>query len=397
MNQTKKNMGISAGLILFCTLMMASNALAITLTQTIYGSVFCSQDGSSIFIDGAQVYATDCQGHLLDGIASEEIPYPATTGVTYYDNLNGDPFVDPGYFKLVIPADIRYVRLRVILSDGTYRTTDCLDTEEYAGELLEIDVYNKDTDSCGGNEGCQPCQGKVTQLTLQYRGSDDAIITVFKKKSNDPVFSDTVEAGGTFVVKDEENTLGTEISLYVPDKPTYDKRGNLIEQFVITTIHTSCSQPIGPGMVFGDFLVLGGYSQDGGLLCPQEASDSCGCDGKVTRLVLEYSGSTGDNISVVQKGGTAQVVNPQIVNGKLRITVLGGDKNLTLGTEISVFVNGSLDTKIHTSCSQPIGPGLVRGSFTVIEGLSLKGGLLCPVPAESMVLKTESTTKKKRK
>ena len=37
------------------------------------------------------------------------------------------------------------------------------------------------------------------------------------------------------------------------------------------------------------------------------------------------------------------------------------------------------NTKIHTSCSDPIGPGLISGDFTVIAGESKKGGELCPL------------------
>lgn len=35
---------------------------------------------------------------------------------------------------------------------------------------------------------------------------------------------------------------------------------------------------------------------------------------------------------------------------------------------------------IHTSCSQPICPGMTRGAFVVVEGASRGGGLLCPLP-----------------
>ncbi len=34
-----------------------------------------------------------------------------------------------------------------------------------------------------------------------------------------------------------------------------------------------------------------------------------------------------------------------------------GTDSGTLGTEITLFVNGSLNTTVHTSCSKPIGPG----------------------------------------
>jgi hypothetical protein len=61
----------------------------------------------------------------------------------------------------------------------------------------------------------------------------------------------------------------------------------------------------------------------------------------------------------------------------------------TMGTEIGVFVTDDwddddddesvLNTIIHTSCSQPIGPGLVGGAFEVVEGYSKYGGRLCPL------------------
>jgi hypothetical protein len=37
-------------------------------------------------------------------------------------------------------------------------------------------------------------------------------------------------------------------------------------------IHTSCSDPIGPGFVSGDFTVMSGYSRNGGLLCPLDGT-----------------------------------------------------------------------------------------------------------------------------
>ena len=68
-----------------------------------------------------------------------------------------------------------------------------------------------------------------------------------------------------------------------------------------------------------------------------------------------------------------------ILGGGELFTFNGVDKNGTLSTEIRIYVDGGLNTKIHTSCSQPIGPGLVSGDFEVVEGYSREGGLLCPL------------------
>jgi hypothetical protein len=50
-----------------------------------------------------------------------------------------------------------------------------------------------------------------------------------------------------------------------------------------------------------------------------------------------------------------------------------------MGSEISVWVNGMRNAEIHTSCSQPIGIGLVRGLFEIVDGYSRYGGRLCPI------------------
>ena len=60
----------------------------------------------------------------------------------------------------------------------------------------------------------------------------------------------------------------------------------------------------------------------------------------------------------------------------------GVDKKNTLGTEITIEINNIFHTKIHTSCSEPIGPGLVSGDFEVIYGESRNGGPLCPISKE---------------
>ncbi len=212
---------------------------------------------------------------------------------------------------------------------------------------------------------CGECEGKVTQLTLRYLGTEEAVIGVIQKRVEEPIFAQVVQPGGVFTLngKDKHGTLGTEISIYVND-------------YLNTKIHTSCSQPIGPGMVRGFFEVVEGYSLKGGLLCPVEEPPCGECEGKVTQLTLRYLGEDA-YVTVMQKKVDTPVFEG-LVEKDNDFTFNGTDKNGTLGTEISIYVNGQLNTNIHTSCSQPIGPGLVSGDFEVVEGYSLKGGLLCP-------------------
>jgi hypothetical protein len=117
----------------------------------------------------------------------------------------------------------------------------------------------------------------------------------------------------------------------------------------------------------------------------EEPPEECGaCEGKVTRLTLRYLGSvSGAHVQVIAKRGPS---NDPVFDGILfpgdTFEVIGpasgsGGFAGNLGTEITFLVNGGANAQMHTSCSSPIGPGLVAGDFEVLEGASSGGGLLC--------------------
>ena len=119
----------------------------------------------------------------------------------------------------------------------------------------------------------------------------------------------------------------------------------------------------------------------GKKICSPAPPQDCGkCDGKVTRLRLRYRAGHTAQIRVEQKDG--QVVFNGSVDPNGEFSFVGTDKKGTLGTEIAVYVDGQLNTKIHTSCSRPIGPGLVSGDFLVVYGESRNGGPLPAIGAE---------------
>ena len=102
---------------------------------------------------------------------------------------------------------------------------------------------------------CKECDGKVTKMTMQYNGSQAAVISVSQKKEGE-IFNQTVQPGGQFTIEgiDKKGTLGTEITIKVGNKEN-------------AKIHTSCSVAIGPGFIAGDFEVIEAYSRNGGLMC----------------------------------------------------------------------------------------------------------------------------------
>ncbi len=107
------------------------------------------------------------------------------------------------------------------------------------------------------------------------------------------------------------------------------------------------------------------------------------CDGKITELTLKYLGDEANaTITVKQKNG-GQIVFDEVVAPEEEFSFSGTDTKGTLTSEIIITINGSEETTIHTSCSQPIGPGLIAGEFEVVAGESRNGGPLCPVEPDT--------------
>ena len=224
---------------------------------------------------------------------------------------------------------------------------------------------------------CDECKGGVVELELQYNGIQDELITVTNKDGDVTYFEGVVAAGGTFsfVGDGPENKLDKDTKVYI--------KGDLD-----VTIHTSCSKPIGPDAVWGSFTVVSAVSKDNGEVCPSE----CECRGGVVELELQYNGTQDAQIKVTDKDGDdVYFEGPVVVGGTFSFVGEGNDNKLDKDTK--VYIDDELDVTLHTSCSQPIGPGAVWGTFTVISSASKDGGVCSdePILLRSTALSIEST------
>jgi len=303
---------------------------------------------------------------------------------------------------------------------GTFETT--LQLAEGISTTITGGIDSSCKTECTGS----PCDGKVTNLTFAFYGEDASTVEVFQGKYKDylktieevedengkthhvdkkgkkyhedkkfkkighitkeaiNVYSGTLNYGEEFSVVgvDKHGTLGTTIFILV--------NGELHAE-----LHTSCSVPIGPDLIVGDFTVVSGNSLNGGELAsvtctpedfPEPTVCTTGnCEGKVTQLTLLNNGLDA-TITVTEKRTGAVIVDSAFVTTGEAFEFYGSEDDLSMGTEIyvtAVTADGvSTTTPIHTSCSVPIGPGAEFGVFEVVDGASLIGGeleaIVCP-------------------
>ncbi len=212
---------------------------------------------------------------------------------------------------------------------------------------------------------CLECKGGVLSLSLIYNGLASAVIEVIDDKET--------RFGPEVVVP------GGSVSFTGVDGDKLDGPIILVNNQENVEIHTSCSQPIGPGAVWGLFTVESGVSKDNGNICPEPECQECK-DG-VLSLTLQFNGDSGSVIEIDDDDvvdGSGMPFGTRVLNQGDEFTIMDEDGGKL--SDPKIFVNGNEDVKIHTSCSQEVGPGAVLGSFTVSAGTSKKGGNICPAP-----------------
>lgn len=139
-------------------------------------------------------------------------------------------------------------------------------------------TYHSDDSKCGHHDLYCGCKGKVSELTLRYLGITPTTVTVDRSGPFDtnlmpatailPGDEFTV-TGSNFGPKGFRGTLGVSIKISESD-------GDVVE------LHTSCSQPIGPGLVAGDFMVISGESKKLNVPLCEVAPIGCPLNQQVT-------------------------------------------------------------------------------------------------------------------
>jgi hypothetical protein len=212
-------------------------------------SLSCDADNGADFLASAR---TDGNGrYLFTGVPAGECSVEVDPGSV--------PDKRPG---LLCPTDVDFV----FGSGASYLDADFCFIEK------EID------------EPCAECKGGVTHLTLQYNGAARARVVI--EDDEETYFNAFVSPGESFTLngtKDDGKFEKNDLDLIVDG----DQQA---------TMHVSCSKPIGPGSVFGDFTVVSATSKDNGNVCP--VPDCLECKGGATSLTFLYNGASSATIVV---------------------------------------------------------------------------------------------------
>ena len=108
------------------------------------------------------------------------------------------------------------------------------------------------------------------------------------------------------------------------------------------------------------------------------------CNGKIDNIIFRFDGNQTSFVEIESRRGRQyQTLYAGYLDAYQQFSVSGSnnllDRKGTLGATIYVRVDGGDRLSLHTSCSQPIGPGTVVGDLVVITATSRNGGLTCPV------------------
>jgi protocatechuate 3,4-dioxygenase beta subunit len=308
-------------------------------------------------------------------------------------DLSGVTLVDVPLGDIAGPFDLAAGESRVFQTVARILET-ITNIGTFSGSMSNGAVCSaSDTATVTVIQPCFECDGGVVELTLRYLGEAAALIQVYEgqdDRADHLLFAGTVQPGDTFTFTGirSDSTMSSEIGVYVDGVQN-------------TVIHTSCSRPIGPGLVSGDFEVVEGYSRDNGLLCPLFGPGFALCQlGDPRVLTMNYTGETCVATSHSQDPSRVECIDygtlPASVyirasnrsdpyDGGARVwfqgpvdldstfdidATLAGENKLNSDTYVHIFnqAGGTLlqYIRFHTSCSQPLYEGDQFGSLVLV-------------------------------
>ncbi len=164
---------------------------------------------------------------------------------------------------------------------------------------------------------CNVCDGNVNALTMKYNGAEEnAVITVIQQSGGQTVFEGNVAPNGefSFTGADATGTFSTAITINVNGAEA-------------ASFNTSCSEPIGPGSIEGDFEIVAGESRNGGPLCPVDPNTDQEADNTEESETQDQEG--GDCVNEFESQLISVSENEGCVTYTVKVTTEGAAHGLS--------------------------------------------------------------------
>ncbi|AUX09702.1 hypothetical protein AArcSl_2077 [Halalkaliarchaeum desulfuricum] len=175
------------------------------------------------------------------------------------------------------------------------------DTESLAGETSDL-TFELHADQCRHvpEEGavnpfadrapcpdvCEPCTSRLSESTMEYVGPTTADVAVYVPSGNVEAVEQLYPTDGSESVELPPGGMFT-VPLPMSGQP---EAAFYVDGKKNAQLHTSCSDPIAPGIRVGDFRLVGARNADGVPLCHDLECVDCTDGSNVGGLLVRYTG-----------------------------------------------------------------------------------------------------------
>ena len=188
------------------------------------------------------------------------------------------------------------------------------ETESLAGETTDLTVRlhadqcrhvpeesarNPFADRAPCPDACEPCTSRLSELTMEYVGTTAAQVAVYVPSGNVEAAEQLYPTDGSDSIELSPGGLFT-VPLPASGQP---EAAFYVDGEKNAQLHTSCSDPIAPGIRVGDFSLVGARNADGVQLCHDLECVDCTHSSDVGGLLVRYTGEETEVRAYYRKQG----------------------------------------------------------------------------------------------
>lgn len=172
--------------------------------------------------------------------------------------------------------------------------------------VSEEEALNPFADRAPCPDACAPCTSRLSEVTMEYVGSTPADVAAFVPGGNDEAAEQLFPTGVTDSTA-ARLSPGEQFTFAVPTAGQ-PETALYVDGGKNAQLHTSCSDPVAPGIRVGDFRLVAAKNADGVALCRDLECVDCERGADVGGLLVRYGGDEGAAVRAYDRkqGGQGQ-------------------------------------------------------------------------------------------